>query len=158
MSHSKKAVGGVLLLAAVIGACGGDDEAPATASPIATVTSTAERQTSTPSPTPTPTPTEEPTTTATQSGQNQPPTASFTAEPSCTTSNSSEITFTSTSTDPDGDELSHSWDIQSGTPNTATGQVVTGVTFPNVAPYPVTLSVDDGRGGTDSATTAIGPC
>ena len=129
------ALASVLALAA---ACGddGDDEGDANGAPDAT-----------------------PTAAATQSGPaNQPPTASFTAEPSCTSSNSTEVTFTSTSTDPDGDELSHSWDIRSGNPSSATGQVVSGVTFPNVRAYPVTLSVDDARGGTDSATMNMAPC
>ena len=121
---------------ALAAACGGDDEADGNDASDATSTAA-----------------------ATQSGSsNQPPTASFTAEPSCTSSNSTEVTFTSTSTDPDGDELSHSWDIMSGNPSSATGRVVTGVTFPNVAPYPVTLSGDDGRGGTDSETMNMGPC
>ncbi len=151
----KSLLQGLAVVAAlVLIACGDDDDASATATPTAasaTVTPTAASATATP--------TIAPTAAAPQSGPtNQPPTASFSSDPSCTSSNSTEVTFTSTSTDPDGDELSHSWDIRSGNPSSATGPVVSGVTFPNIAPYPVTLSVDDGRGGTDSATVNVGPC
>ena len=45
-----------------------------------------------------------------------------------------------------------------GTPSTSTDCTVTGVTFPSVAGYTVTLTVDDGNGGTDMATDSIGPC
>ena len=86
------------------------------------------------------------------------PVAGFTVEPSCTTSNSTEVMLTSTSTDPDGDELTHNWVIGSGNPSSATGEVVTGVTFPNVRPYPITLTVADGAGASDSATVNVAPC
>ncbi|MFQ5747014.1 MAG: PKD domain-containing protein [Gemmatimonadota bacterium] len=61
------------------------------------------------------------------------------------------------STDPDGDALTFSWAVTSGTfvngtsPTDATVQV----TFPGLAPYPVTLDVSDGKGGTARATTTI---
>ena len=68
------------------------------------------------------------------------------------------VIFTSTSTDADGDALSCSWTFNSGSPGNATDCEVSGVTFPNAAPYDVTLSVDDGNGGQASATMAIAPC
>ena len=133
----------VVLGAAFLAACGDDDDAGgATAAPTATRAATV-AATATASPSP---------------AGNRPPVASFTMVPSCTTSSSTEVTLTSTSTDPDGDELSYAWDIRSGTPSTATGPVVTGVTFPNVAPYEITLTVDDGNGGADSAGMIMGPC
>jgi hypothetical protein len=92
------------------------------------------------------------------SGNNTAPVASFTINPTCTNSSSDQITFTSTSTDADGDTLSCSWVFNSGNPGTGNDCTVDGVTFPNVAPYDVTLTVDDGKGGTDTATMSIGPC
>ena len=86
------------------------------------------------------------------------PVAAFTTEPSCTTSNTTAVTLTSTSTDPDDDALTHAWEISSGTPSSATGEVVTGVTFPNIAPYPITLTVTDDAGASDSATMSVAPC
>ena len=88
---------------------------------------------------------------------NNPPNASFTINPPCTSSSMAQITFTSTSTDLDGDNLTCSWVFSSGTPSTATTCVVTGVTFPNIAPYPVTLTVSDGT-AIDQATMNIAPC
>jgi len=32
------------------------------------------------------------------------------------------------------------------------------VTFPNAAPYTVTLTIDDGNGGTDTTSMSIAPC
>ncbi len=86
------------------------------------------------------------------------PVAAFTAEPTCTTSNSTAVTLTSTASDPDGDALAHSWDISSGNPSSATTEVLSGVTFPNIAPYPVTLTVTDPAGASDSATMSVAPC
>ena len=79
-------------------------------------------------------------------------------EPGCTTGTNTSVTFTSTSDDPDDDPLTCSWDIMTGTPATSTDCTVTGVTFPNLTGYPVTLTVSDGRGGTDAITLDIAPC
>ena len=90
-------------------------------------------------PTPTPTP-----------QTNRPPTADFTFQPEGTArgdNNRTVITFTATASDPDGDPLTFEWRFSSGTPSTAAGQVAT-TTFPGRAPYTVTLTVSDGRGGT----------
>jgi hypothetical protein len=88
---------------------------------------------------------------------NTPPNASFTMNPNCTSSSTTPITFTSTSTDGDGDILTCSWVFASGTPGTSTNCTQTGVTFPNVSPYTVTLTVSDGM-AIDVATMNIAPC
>ena len=89
---------------------------------------------------------------------NTAPVASFTFTPDCTSSGQDPISFTSNSTDVDGDTLTCSWTFSSGTPGSSTDCSVTGVTFPNQAPYPVTLEVDDGNGGTNSTMELIAPC
>ncbi len=94
--------------------------------------------------------------------QNQSPTASITANPTQTPrgdNNSTIVTLDgSVSTDPDGDQLSFAWTDPRGTfvnGTTATYPLIQ-VTYPGEHPYPVTLVVDDGRGGTDSAQVTIG--
>ncbi len=81
---------------------------------------------------------------------NNPPTASFTA--SCTDLTCS---FDGTgSSDPDGDALTYSWDFgdgASGSGSTASHTYASGGT------YTVTLTVDDGNGGTDSASQTVNP-
>ena len=89
---------------------------------------------------------------------NRAPSATFTRDPTCTTSNTTAVTFTSTATDPDGDALTCKWRFAAGTPPTSTDCVTSGVTFPNQAPYNVTLTVDDGKGGTDKIISPIAPC
>lgn len=91
-------------------------------------------------------------------GGNADPVAMFTMTPDCTTSNTTPVTFTSTSTDADGDTLTCSWTFASGTPSSGNTCEVTGVTFPNAAPYQITLGVDDGNGGTDSLQMTLSPC
>ena len=128
---------------------------PATATPLpSTPTATPVPPTSTPTPTPrpeAPTATPVPTATATPSPTaNHLPTADFTFQPKGVArgdNNQTVITFTATASDPDGDPLTFEWRFSSGTPSTATGQVAT-TTFPGLAPYAVTLTVSDGRGGT----------
>jgi hypothetical protein len=85
------------------------------------------------------------------------PMASFTMNPTCTMSSTDPISFTSTSTDPEGDTLTCSWVFSSGTPGTGDMCSVSGVTFPNFAPYTVTLTVSDGT-NSDMASMQIGPC
>ena len=90
-----------------------------------------------------------PLTDAAEPGANNPPTADFTWDPAAVPRGdnyTTPFTFTATASDPDGDELSYEWQITGGNPGTATGRVVE-VFFPGVAPYGVTLTVSDGKGG-----------
>ncbi len=83
---------------------------------------------------------------------NRAPTASFTT--SATEAEVGvEITFTSTSTDPDtADTLTCSWNFGD---NTTSTEVNPKHTYDSAGTYTVTLTVDDGNGGTDTYTTEI---
>lgn len=96
--------------------------------------------------------------TADASGDNAAPAAAMTFDPECTDSDATVVTFASASTDADGDTLTCSWTFASGTPSTSTECEGVEVTFPSVAPYDVTLTVDDGNGNTDAVTESIAPC
>ncbi len=63
----------------------------------------------------------------------------------------------SDSSDPDGDQLTHSWTVPSGTfvNGTTASDAIIDVTFPGTAAYVVTVTVSDGNGGTDSAQVTI---
>jgi len=78
--------------------------------------------------------------------------------PDCTSSSAPQVTFRSTSPDPDQQQLSCSWVFGSGNPGASTQCTVEGVTFPNVAPYDITLTVEDPDGHTDVASGTIEPC
>ena len=96
------------------------------------------------------TPTATVTPTPTIPAENSPPTADFTFVPEAVPrgdNNQTIVTLTATASDPDGDLLTFKWTFFRGTPATAEGEVVT-TTFPGRLPYPVTLTVSDGRGGT----------
>jgi hypothetical protein len=93
---------------------------------------------------------------------NRPPTASFTADPTDVRegdANRTTVTLDgSASSDPDGDDLTFSWDVPSGTFVNGTDAVSEApqVTFPGTAPYVVTLTVDDGNGETDQVQATVG--
>ncbi len=93
---------------------------------------------------------------------NNAPTASISANPTEVPrgdNNSTVVTLDgSASSDQDGDQLSFAWTVPRGTfvNGTTASDPVIQVTFPGDHPYPVTLVVDDGRGGTDSAQVTIG--
>lgn len=61
------------------------------------------------------------------------------------------------SSDRDGDPLTFSWTVPSGTfvNGTSAQSQVAEVTFPGTAPYDVVLVVEDDRGGSDDATVTI---
>lgn len=92
---------------------------------------------------------------------NEAPTAVVTASPTSVPQgdgNQTVVTIdASGSSDPDGDTLSFSWMVPSGTfvgGTSATDETIQ-VTFPGAAPYTVTVTVDDGNGGTDQASITI---
>ena len=139
--RSKTVLAMALVLILTLAACGGGggDSATPTAPPTPTLVP---GETPNPTPTPTPTPTIPP--------ENRAPTADFTFEPESVPRGDNHqtiVTLTATASDPDGDQLTFEWVIFGGRPSTADGQVVT-TTFPGRAPYRVTLTISDGRGGT----------
>ncbi|MFQ5529906.1 MAG: PKD domain-containing protein [Gemmatimonadota bacterium] len=92
---------------------------------------------------------------------NRAPRASFTASPTSVPVGDNNVTIVtldgSASSDRDGDSLTFSWTVPSGTfvNGTSATSVSPQVTFPGLAPYTVVLVVNDGRGGTDSASFTI---
>lgn len=97
----------------------------------------------------------------TGNGGNRAPTASFTADPTVVPAGDNNTTIVtldgSASSDPDGDSLTFSWTVPSGTfvNGTSASDEIAQVTFPGTAPYTVTLEVDDGNGGTDSFSFTV---
>jgi len=89
---------------------------------------------------------------ATGDDDNTPPVAGFTANPLSSNAPLDVFFDASASTDADGDALTYTWDF--GLNTTAAG-ITTSNTFTSPGIYPVTLTVDDGRGGIDSASTNI---
>ncbi|MCH7701018.1 MAG: PKD domain-containing protein, partial [Planctomycetes bacterium] len=61
----------------------------------------------------------------------------------------------SSSFDPDGDELTFSWNFGDGSPEESGENVEHVYTDENIAGYPVTLTVSDGLGGVDTAQVLI---
>jgi len=93
---------------------------------------------------------------------NNPPTAVIAADPLDVPPGDNDQTVVtldgSGSSDPDGDPLTFSWTVPSGTfvNGTSATSSIAEVTFPGLEPYDVVLVVDDGQGGTDDATVTIG--
>lgn len=81
---------------------------------------------------------------------NQNPTASFTVSASPTADQ--PVTFTSTSTDPDGDALTYEWSFGDG--GSGTGSPATH-TYDTSGDRTVTLTVRDGRGGSNSVSQTV---
>ncbi len=92
---------------------------------------------------------------------NSAPVASIAANPLSVPAgdaNQTVVTLDGTgSSDADGDSLTFSWVVQSGTfvEGTSASSPTAKVTFPGNAPYGVNLTVSDGRGGSDTATLTI---
>jgi len=98
-------------------------------------------------------------------GGNAAPTATINASPLIVPRNDGNTTVVtldgSGSTDPDNDPLTYAWTAASGTfvGNTTPSDIQAQVTFPGLAPYLVTLTVNDGQGHSNmaSVTIAVGP-
>jgi serine protease len=84
----------------------------------------------------------------TGTGGGQSPSASFTAD---TDGLTVHVDGTGSS-DPNGDPLTYSWTFGDG--GTATGPTASH-TYSSAGTYPVTLTVDDGTGGTDVSSTSV---
>ena len=94
--------------------------------------------------------------------QNRAPNAVIVANPTVVAAGDNHTTVVTLdgtgSSDPDGDTLSFSWTAPMGAfvnGTSATDQLVQ-VTFPGTDPYDVILIVNDGKGGTDTASVLIG--
>ncbi|MEM7572750.1 MAG: PKD domain-containing protein [Bacteroidota bacterium] len=83
---------------------------------------------------------------------NPPPIASFIATPDYGAPPLLVTLDASSSSDLNGDELTYSWDLGDG--NFATG-VIVNHTYQNEGNYLVTLTVDDGNGGTDNISSPV---
>jgi len=90
------------------------------------------------------------------------PTASFTASPTSVAAGDNHQTVVtldaSASSDPEGDILSYSWNVPSGTfvGGTSSSNEIAQVTFPGLAPYEITLTVTDPVGNSDSTSFTVG--
>ncbi|MEO0733117.1 MAG: PKD domain-containing protein, partial [Bacteroidota bacterium] len=85
-------------------------------------------------------------------GQNTPPVASFEADPTSGFAPLNVEFSAFYSYDPDGDELTYTWDFQDGHFHYG---MMTADVFLEPGVYTATLTVDDGNGGTDTATKTI---
>ena len=61
----------------------------------------------------------------------------------------------SASSDPDGDQLSYTWDFGDGTPPARTTVARTTHSYARIGGYAVKVTVDDGRGGVCTATAQV---
>jgi len=85
---------------------------------------------------------------------NRPPTVTTACDP-CEVQPGATSTVTANANDPDGDPLTYRWSAPTGTLSPG-DQMTTTWTAPGAdGPVPVTVTVDDGRGGTASDTTTI---
>ncbi|MBD3343767.1 MAG: PKD domain-containing protein, partial [Chitinivibrionales bacterium] len=83
---------------------------------------------------------------------NNPPSANFTADPASGEAPLDVTVDASGSSDPDGDNLSYTWDFGDGVSSSG---MTAGHTYTTAGNYTITLTVSDGNGGSDQATTAI---
>jgi cytochrome c len=93
---------------------------------------------------------------ATASAQvtNQPPTVSAARNPTGNVRVGVPIAFTATASDPDNDTLTYLWDFGDGTTSTEQNPTKTYLTSA-VTARTVSVTVDDGKGGTASATLSV---
>ncbi len=93
--------------------------------------------------------------------QNEDPNAAIAANPTVVGAGDNHTTVVTLdgngSSDPDGDTLSFSWTVPNGrfVNGTSATDPSVQVTFPGTKPYTVTLVVNDGKGGTDTASVLI---
>ena len=85
---------------------------------------------------------------------NRPPTVRGACDP-CTVEVGKVTTVTADAQDPDGDPLSYRWSANSGSFTSPTNRQSPWTAPTVVGPVPVTVTVNDGRGGTASASVTI---
>jgi len=85
---------------------------------------------------------------------NGPPTVTAACNP-CTVEVGRPSTVTATGQDPDGDALTYRWSAPTGSFANPSDQQTVWTAPGQPGPVPVTVGVDDGRGGTDSDTVTI---
>lgn len=85
---------------------------------------------------------------------NRPPVARLTAPTQAQVGDAVPLDA-SASSDPDNDALSYTWDFGDGTPPTKTTFARSTHSYAKVGNYTAKVTVDDGRGGTSSATAPI---
>jgi outer membrane protein OmpA-like peptidoglycan-associated protein len=85
---------------------------------------------------------------------NRPPTVSARCEP-CTVEVGRTATVTADAKDPDGDTLTYRWTAPSGTLQQPADRQTLWTAPQQEGPVQLTVAVDDGKGGTASATTVI---
>ena len=85
---------------------------------------------------------------------NRPPTVHATCDP-CTVNVGQSATVSAEATDPDGDTLTYQWTAPAGTFADASATSTKWTAPGEVGPVPITVSVNDGHGGTASDTVTI---
>jgi outer membrane protein OmpA-like peptidoglycan-associated protein len=85
---------------------------------------------------------------------NHPPTVHATCDP-CTVNVGQNATVSAQAQDPDGDTLTYQWTAPAGTLAAATSASTQWTAPDQEGPVPITITVNDGRGGTASDTVTI---
>src|SRR5690606_8575273 len=86
--------------------------------------------------------------------QNRPPTVKAVCNP-CTVEVGKSSTVTANANDPDGDPLTYKWSVPAGTLANAAERETLWTAPMQEGPVPVTITVDDGKGGTATDTVTI---
>ena len=85
---------------------------------------------------------------------NRPPTVTARCEP-CTVEVGRTSTVTADASDPDGDQLTYKWSAPAGKLSNPADRQTPWTAPMQEGPVPITVTVDDGKGGTDSDTVTI---
>ena len=85
---------------------------------------------------------------------NHPPTVQASCDP-CTVDVGQRATVSAKAEDPDGDTLTYQWTAPAGTLADATAPTTAWTAPDQAGPVPITITVNDGKGGTASDTTTI---